>query len=175
MKKLICIVLVYISTMGCATITIDGRPRAKHVYSQRNPSTGMRVDFLFVRYKEIIEDKERFEWPVYLELNKLEKIPSDTKRISIRLQIVNPYEVEYTLEVWCKEYNRKLQHQTISKSRYPNRVHEINLQMKKDTVFKYFFRLIDEKGKLIMDMGNAKYIIEIDWMKTIEEITMDGF
>lgn len=172
MKKIICIVCCLLF-VGCATITIDGRPIAKHVYSQRNPDTGMRVDFLFVRYKEVKEGKEKFELPVYLELNKLEKIPSNTKRIGIVIQIVNPHEVKYILELWCNTYNRKklidTVRQRISKSQYSNRMHEVNLSMKKHITYKYFLRLINWEGEQIMDMGNAVYYVELDYMDIINE------
>lgn len=170
MKKLICSVLC-LFFIGCATITIDGRPIAEHIYSQRNPSTGLRIDLLFVRYKEIKEGEEKFEWPVYLELNRLEKIPNDTKRVGVVLQIVNPYEVEYMLELWCREYNKEIKttRKIISKSSFPNRIHEIDLNMKEDIMFEYFLRLVDEEGNLIMEMGNAEYIIKIDYMKILKD------
>ena len=167
MLKNMLLLTVFIFTTSCvSTFQIDGKPIPDHVYTQVNPRTSIKTDFIFIRYIEVKEGKEKFLTPAYLELNKDIIIPNDTESLYINLQIVNTQKISYTLiknfKVWdnSSPYPYKVT-QVVSKSKQSNRVHHINLPMKKGIKVNFGFRLLDEKGTFIMNIGQAKYTTEL--------------
>jgi hypothetical protein len=145
------------------TLNIDGKAIPGHTYTQTNPRTSIKTDFLFVRYIEKKEGKEKFLYPAYLELNKDVIIPNDTESLYIVLQVVNMRKIPYTLikhfKVWDRSpYPYKVT-QIVSKSKQTNRTHNIMLPLKKGITVSFGFRLTDEKGNYIMDIGQAKYTV----------------
>jgi len=165
LKNILQLLVIFIFITGCmTTFQIDGKPIPDHTYTQRNPRTNIKTNFLFVRYVEKTEGKEKFLYPVYLELNKEMIIPTDTKSIYIILEVINTSKVSYILAkkytVWDgTPYPYKIT-QTVSISKQPNRVHQILLPYKKGIKVDYGLQLLDDKGNFIMDVGQAKYTVE---------------
>jgi len=164
LKNMLLLTLFIFITSCVSTINIDGKPIPDHTYTQRNPRTNIKTNFLFVRYIEKTEGKEKFLYPVYLELNKEMIIPNDTKSIYIILEVINILKVPYTLakknKVWdSTPYPYEIT-QTVSISKQPNRVHQIRLPYKKGIKVDFGLQLLDDKGNFIMDLGQAKYIVE---------------
>ena len=166
MKTLIKILSIFllfllVGVSGCATINIDGRPVPEHAYTQTNPKTGIKVDFLFIRYIEKSEGKEKFLWPDYLELDDDLVLPRNTKTLCITVQIVNVHETPYKLEkvytVWSGGIYPYAVTQTVSESSYTNRIHNIDLPLITGAKIVFNLRLLDEDGGLIMNIGPARY------------------
>ncbi len=166
MLKKILPLLLFIFIVNCAaTFNIDGKPIPGHTYTQRNPRTGIKTDFLFVRYIEKKEGEEKFLWPAYLELNKDITIPSDTKSVYIILQVVNIRKNSYTLVKKFKAWDASSPYpyevtQIISKSKETNRNHQIRLPYRKGIKVDFGLHLLDKNGTFIMDIGQAKYTVE---------------
>ena len=165
LKNVLITILLFLFITSCvSTINIDGKPIPGHTYTQRNPRTNIKTNFLFVRYIEKTEGKEKFLYPAYLELNKEMIIPNDTKSIYIILEVINTLKVPYILAkkftMWdSTPYPYKIT-QTVSISKQPNRVHQILLPYKKGIKVDFGLQLLDDKGNFIMDLGKAKYIVE---------------
>lgn len=166
LKNILITISLFIFITSCmATFQIDGKPIPDHVYTQTNPRTSIKTDFIFMRYIEVKEGEEKFLTPAYLEMNKDIIIPNDTKSIFISLQIVNTRKVSYTLiknfKVWdnSSPYPYRVT-QVVSRSKQPNRTHHINLPYKKGIKVDFGFRLFDGKGQFIMNVGQAKYTVE---------------
>lgn len=165
LKNLLLLTLViFISNCVGATINIDGKPMPGHTYTQVNPRTNIKTNFLFVRYIQKTEGKEKFLYPAYLELNKEVNIPNDTESVYIIIEVINILKVSYTLAkkytVWDSTpypYNIT---QTVSISKQPNRIHQILLPYKKGIKVDFGLQLFDVDGKFIMDVGQAKYTVE---------------
>ena len=165
LQKILPLVLfIFITSCVGATINIDGKPIPEHTYTQTNPRTSIKTDFLFMRYIEKKEGKEKFLYPAYLELNKDIIIPNDTDSVYFSIQVVNIRKVSYTLvkkfKVWdSTPYPYEIT-QIVSISKQPNRMHQILLPYKKGIKVDFGLQLFDEKGSFIMDIGQAKYTVE---------------
>ena len=161
---LILISFIFITSCVGATINIDGKPIPGHTYTQTNPRTNIKTNFLFMRYIEKKEGKEKFLYPVYLELNKEIIIPNDTKDVYIMIEVINILKVPYTLAkkytVWdSTPYPYEIT-QIVSISKQPNRVHQIRLPYKKGVRVDFGLQLFDDNGNFIMNVGQAKYTVE---------------
>jgi len=165
LKNVFITMLFLLFLTSCATtINIDGKPMPGHTYTQQNPRTNIKTNFLFVRYIEKTEGKEKFLFPSYLELNKEIIIPNDTESVYIIVEVINILKIPYTLaknyKVWdSTPYPYKIT-QTVSISKQPNRVHQILLPYKKGIKVDFGLQLLDDKGNFIMNVGQAKYIVE---------------
>lgn len=164
LKNLLLLTLVIFISSCMATFQLDGKPIPDHVYTQTNPRTLIKANFVFTRYIEKSEGKEKFLYPDYLELNKDIVIPNDTKSIYITLELINIRKVSYTLvkkyTVWDGSlYPQKIT-QTVSISKQSNRIHQFKLPYEKNIKVVFSLQLYDSKGNFIMSMGQAKYIVE---------------
>jgi len=162
-NMLILISFIFITSCVGATINIDGKPIPGHTYTQINPRTNIKTNFLFVRYIQKTEGKEKFLYPAYLELNKEINIPNDTESVYIIIEVINILKVSYTLAkkytVWdSTPYPYEIT-QTVSISKQPNRVHQILLPYKKGIKVDFGLQLFDDNGNFIMDVGQAKYTV----------------
>jgi len=148
---------------SCATIQMDGKPIPSHTYVQKNPRTNIKVNFLFVRYFEKTEGKEKFEWPDYLQMNEDVDIPEDTKSLYLIVEVINTLKVKYSLKQHYKMWDGKLYPynvvNTISESKYSNRSHHIRLPYKKGVKIEYDLFLFDKNNDLIMKIGQIRYKI----------------
>lgn len=165
MKNILMILLLMlVGVSGCTTLNIDGRPVPEHSYTQTNPRTGIKADFLFTRNIEIKEGKEKFFWPDYLEIGEDVSLPSNTKNLCITIQIVNMEEIPYVLEkrytVWEGDdiYPYTVT-QAVIKSSYTNRMSNIHLPLIPNAKIVFDLVMLDEDGDLIMIIGPAKYYI----------------
>ena len=165
LQKILPVLILFMFITSCAaTFNIDGKPIPGHTYTQRNPRTNIKTNFLFVRYIEKTEGKEKFLFPAYLELNKDVIIPNDTESVYIIVEVINILKVSYALvkkyKVWNNSpYPYKVT-QTVSISKQPNRIHQILLPYKKGIKVDFGLQLFDDKGNFIMDIGQAKYTVE---------------
>lgn len=165
MLKNLLILISFIFITSCiAKINIDGKPVPGHTYTQINPATNIKTNFLFLRYIIKKEGKETFVTPVYLELNKHELIPTNTDSIYLIVEIVNVLEVSYIIakkyKMWDGEPYPHEVTQTVSISKQPNRIHQIRLPYKKGVKVEFGLQLFDKNGNFLMDIGEAKYTVE---------------
>lgn len=167
MLKNLALLLFSVVFLSCvSTFQIDGKPIPEHTYTQKNPRTNIRVDFLFVRYIEKKEGKETFDWPDYLEVNEDVTIPEDTKSLYLTLQVVNTMKVKYKLKQFYKIWENETDlypynvYQVISESKFSNRVHNIKLPYRKGIKVEYDLYLFDKNNDLIMKMGQIRYKIK---------------
>jgi len=148
---------------SCATVQIDGKPVPSHTYTQKNPRTNIKVNYVFVRFIEKTEGKEKFEWPDYLQMNEDVDIPEDTKSLYLSVEVINTLKVKYSLKQHYKLWDGKLYPynvvNTISESKYSNRTHHIRLPFKKGVKIEYDLYLFDKNNDLIMKIGQIRYKI----------------